>query len=173
MIVYAHHQDFLDGVDLLVETAAFINREPAVRWDSAEGLARSSYLTRREGAVLHVQLFARTIRLDLDEEVEHVVIELPGSHGEPQRERVTLRIGEQNLSSRLMGLKSDRLAVHGPGTAEISLKRVDSLDTEHIASPSRRIHPILRRAATEGRDRLLPVSARLSRTLNPHERQTS
>ena len=44
LIVYAHHQDFVDGVDLLVETAAFINREPAVRWGSAEGLARSSYL---------------------------------------------------------------------------------------------------------------------------------
>jgi hypothetical protein len=45
-----------------------MNDQPAVRWGSAESIARSSYLTRREGTLLHVQPFARSIRLDLVEE---------------------------------------------------------------------------------------------------------
>jgi hypothetical protein len=43
LIVYLHHEDLVDGLGALVETAAFINREPGVRWGSAESLARSSY----------------------------------------------------------------------------------------------------------------------------------
>jgi hypothetical protein len=165
LIVYAHHEDLTDGPGVLAEAAGFINREPAVRWGSTESLARSSYVTRREGALLYVQLFARSIQLDLDEEVEHVVVELPRSHGEPEHERVTLRIRERTSSSRFTNGKSDRFAAHDSETAEISLERVDAVDPRHIPSPPRRIRPILRRAAAEGRDRLLPASARLIRTL--------
>jgi hypothetical protein len=162
LIVYAHHGDFTDGPDLLAESAAFINHEPAVTWGSAESLARSSYLTKREGALLHVRLFARRVRLDLDEDVEQIVVELPGSHGEPEQERLKLAIGEHRSSSCFTAAKSDRLDARGPGTAEISLERVDRVDLEQIASPPRRVRPIMRRAATEGRDRLGPVAARLS-----------
>jgi hypothetical protein len=165
LIVYAHHHDFIDGPDLLVETAAFINREPAVRWASTEGLARLSYLTRRDGALLRVQPFARRIHLDVDEDVEHIVVELPRSHSEPDWERVTLAIGGANSSSPLIGGQSNPLAVRGAGTVRVSLERIDAVDPRRIASASRRVRPLVRRAATEGRDRLLPVSARLRGTL--------
>jgi hypothetical protein len=173
LIVYAHNEDFVDGLDILVETAAFINREPAVRWGSAESLARSSYVTRREGTLLHVRLFARSIQLVLDEDVEQIVIELPRTHGEPDRERATLTIGDCNSSSPFIGTRSTPLAARGPGTAEISLKRVDAVDPCRVASPPRRVRPFVRRAATESRDRLLPVSAKLRRTLGRRGRPAS
>ena len=176
LIVYAHHEDFTDEPDLLAETAAVINREPAVCWSSAKGLARSSYLTRRDGPVLHVQLFARIVRLDLDEDLEQIVVELPGSHLEPEQERVKLSIEEHHRSSRFTEARSDRFEVRGPATAEISLERLDRVDLEHVASAPRRLRPLVRRAATEGRDRFAPVSARLSRALGrrrPRSRQSS
>jgi hypothetical protein len=163
LIVYAHHGDFIHEPDLLAESAAFINHEPAVTWGSAESLARSSYLTRREGALLYVRPFARKVQLDLDEDVEQIVVELPGSHGEPEQEQLELAIGEHRSSSRFTAGESDRLGARGPATAEISLERVDSVELEHIASPPRRVRPILRRTATEARDRFAPVAARLSR----------
>jgi hypothetical protein len=170
LIVYAHHGDFTDGPDRLSECAAFINHEPAVSWGSAESLARSSYLTKREGPLLRVRLLARRVQLDLAEGVEQIVVEPPGSHPEPEQERVRLAIGEHHSSSRFTAAKSDRLDARGPGTAEISLERVDRVDLEHIASPPRRVRPILRRAATEGRDRLAPVSMRLGRGLGRRRR---
>jgi hypothetical protein len=163
LIVYSHHGDFADDPGLLAATAAFINCEPAVRWGSAESLARSSYLTRREGPLLHVQPFARAVQLDLDEDVEQVVVELPGSHPEPEQEHVELAIGGRRSSAHFEVRRSDPLDAHGPGTAEISLERLDGVDLTHISSPRGRARPILRRVATEGRDRLAPVAAKLSR----------
>jgi hypothetical protein len=172
LIVYGHHGDLADEPDLLAETAAFINHEPAVRWGSAESLARSSYMTRCEGAVLHVQLFARVVQLDLDEGVEQIVVELPESHSDPEQERVKLAIGERRSSSRFTAARSKRLRARGPTTAEISLERLDRVDLERSASPPRSVRPVLRRAATEGRDRLAPVSARFSRLLGGQNRST-
>jgi hypothetical protein len=161
LIVYGHHEDFADS-GRFAEAAAFINHEPGVSWGSAESLARSSYLTRREGAELHVRLFARIARLDLEEDVEHVVVELPESHGEPEQERVELAVAGRQSSSRFTGAMSDRLSVSGPATAVISLHRVERVELERVAEPSRRVRPILRRVATEGRDRLAPLRRRAS-----------
>jgi hypothetical protein len=165
LIVYLHNEDLVDGLDALVEAAALINREPAVRWGSAESLARSSYLTRREGTVLHVRLFARSVELALDEDVEHVVVELPGSHDEPDRERVTLAIEGLSSSSSLVGARSEPLVARGPGTVRISLERIDAVDPRSVASRRLRVRPLVRRAVTESRDRLLPVSASVQGTL--------
>jgi hypothetical protein len=165
LIVYLHNEDLADGLGALVEAAAFINREPAVRWGSAESLARSSYVTRREGTVLHIQPFARSIELALDEDVEQVVVELPGSHDEPDRERVTLTIEGSSFSSSLVGVRSKPLVARGPGTARICLERIDAVDPRRVASPRLRVRPLVRRAVTESRDRLLPVSARVPGTL--------
>ena len=165
LIVYLHHEDLVDGVGALVETAAFINREPGVRWGSAESLARSSYLTRREGRVLHVRLFARSVELALDEDVEHVVVELPGSHDEPDREQVTLTTEGSSSSSSLGDARSKPLVARGPGTARISLERIDAIDPTRVASPRFHVRPLVRRAVTESRDRLLPVSASIQSTL--------
>jgi hypothetical protein len=163
LIVYGHQEDFADDPNVFAETAAFVNREPGVRWGSARSLARSSYLTRREGALLHVQPFARTVELDLDEGVEHIVVQLPRSHNEPEQERVKLAIGEHRSSSRLTAAMSERLPARGPARAEISLERLDRVDLECIGSPPCNVRPILRRAATEARDRLAPMAARPNR----------
>jgi hypothetical protein len=118
---------------------------------------------RREGPLLHVQPFARVVQLELDEDVEQVVVELPRSHPEPEQEQVELAIDARRSSSRFEARRSDPLDAHAPGTAEISLERLDRVDLTRIASPPGRVRPILRRAATEGRDRLAPVAAKLSR----------
>ena len=165
LIVYLHSEDLVDGLGALVETAAFINREPGVRWGSAESLARSSYLRRREGRVLHVRPFARSVELALDEDVEHVVVELPGSHDEPDSERVTLTTEGSTSSSSFVDARSKPLVARGPGTARISLGRIDAIDPTSVALPGFHVRPLVRRAVTESRDRLLPVSASIQSTL--------
>ena len=54
LIVYLHNEDLVDGLGALVETAAFINREPAVRWGMPRA-SRARATSRREGTVLHVR----------------------------------------------------------------------------------------------------------------------
>jgi hypothetical protein len=163
VIAYAHHSDLADGLDVLADLAAFVNREEGVLWMSAASIARSNYRIRHEGTTLRVRLYARKIELSVPEGVEQVLVELPSSHGEPERETTSLTSERGSASFVVSRGVAGPFPVESPGHAEISLTRVDAVDPSCVPSPPRRIRPILRRSATESRDRLAPLMPRLPR----------
>ena len=124
-------------------------------------IARSSFVTRRDGTTLWVRIYARRIELDLPEGVEEIIIELPSSHEEPERETISLAAGRIDASAPLSGHIAGPFVVVSPGRIEIALNRGDAVDVSRIPLPPRRLHPVLRRAATEGRDRLSPAVRRI------------
>jgi hypothetical protein len=158
LILYAHHSDLANGLDLFGEAAAFVNREPGVQWGGAERIARSSYLTRREGKALTVRLCARNVELQIPPGVEELMVELPSAHSAPQQEMVTFRTGSSTTLSGFSGLLAGPFPVADAGSAEIYLTHIDAVDPDDIRPPRRRLHPILRRVATESRDRLTPLA---------------
>lgn len=162
VILYAHHWDLAEGLDVLAEAAAFVNDEAGVRWESLSQIARSNYLTRRDGRTLRVRPFARRMHLEVPDGVEQVVVELPRSHGEPLQEIVAMNTSHGKVSSGFTEESSDPLPISGRETAVLSLSRLDAIDLARVDLPSRRLLPILRRAATEGRDRLAPPFSELA-----------
>ena len=65
LILYAHHLDLAMGLDVLGEAAAFVNQEEGVRWGPSSDIARSSFVTRHDGTILRVRIYARRIELDV------------------------------------------------------------------------------------------------------------
>jgi hypothetical protein len=161
LILYAHHLDLARGLGVLGEAAAFVKQEEGVRWGPLSDVARSSFVTRHDGTSLRVRIYARKIALDVPEGVEEIIVELPSSHGEPASETVSLAADCVHDSAPVNGLVAGPFSVASPGRIEISLNRVDAVDVSRIPVPRSRLHPVLRRAATESRDRLPPALRKL------------
>jgi hypothetical protein len=149
-IVMTGHQDELSGgLDVLRSAAGFVNALGDVRWMSLGAIAASNYTTRREGASLWVRPYSRLVRVEVPEGVEMLVVDLPSSHGTPDKETILLR-GVAISPSTPLPVE--------PGTVELRLWRSGALEADGVPAPAWRPWPIVRRVLVEGRDRL---SARL------------
>src|SRR5207248_11258624 len=96
-----------------------------------------------DGARLEVRLFSRRAEVDIPEGVDELVVELPPGHGDPEREK------------RLVDGR-----VRGGETVQLALERDDAVDVSAVPSPPWRPWPLVRRALTEGRDRIQPLARR-------------
>lgn len=133
LIVYGHHADLAEGLDVLAEAAAQINRLGDVRWLALDAMTRAGVQTRREGSTLHVRPLARRIAVDVPAGVDE------------------LRIVEGPC-----GTEARTLPWSGAEPAVCELALVDG-----VALPPGggrpRARAVARRIATEGRDRLRAV----------------
>jgi hypothetical protein len=150
LILYGHHGDLAGGAELLDQVAGQVNRLGAVRWSDLASLARSSFLTRRDGDLLRVRMLAREIELELPAGVERVVLERPngvgGLVGVTARHRsIAARPGEEVA------------LLHGERGLHARLLAGDGVDVEEIPPPRRRLWPPARRLLAQGRDRLTPA----------------
>jgi hypothetical protein len=156
LIVYGHHRV---GLDLLGAVARRINALGDVAWSSAETIARSNYATRREGSTLRVRAFSRRLHVGLPDGVQELVVELPASYGaaEPLVLEVVRRDGGP---ASTLGLGPGRRATEPltvpPGDVEILIRPRAATDPYAVPAPRRRAWPLVRRALTEARDRVLP-----------------
>jgi hypothetical protein len=163
LILYGHHRDLAAGPGVLVEAAAFVNHEVGVVWGSLGDIACSSYMTRRDGTTLRVQVFAREAKLAIPDGAENMIVELPAAHGEAERELVVVTTARGTASARFEHGVSDAFRIPEPGAVTVSLVRSDAVDPSHVASPRPRLRPVIRRAAAESRDRLAPIGTKLGR----------
>jgi hypothetical protein len=65
LILYGHHGDFAQGLDLFAQAAADINGLGEVRWGPLGAIARDNYATRRVGKVLHVRMYSRRVDVEV------------------------------------------------------------------------------------------------------------
>lgn len=148
LVLYGHHDDLAGGLDLLAETAAQVNRLGDVRWASLGEIAASNHATRLADGVLRVRPYSHRLRINVPAEAEQIAVDLP-------------RGTEQGHG----GWTSDRspFAEFGvpapcePGVLEVSLEPLSARDPASVPAPGSKVWPVLRRAATETRDRLRPL----------------
>ncbi len=77
IILYGHHGDAADGLDVFVEAAEDVNRLGTVSWLPLHAIARTSFETRRQGSELGMRLWTRLASLTVPAGVETVVVEQP------------------------------------------------------------------------------------------------
>jgi hypothetical protein len=65
LILYGHHGDFAQGLDILAQAAAEIEGLGDVRWGSLGWIARGNYATRRVGETLLVRMHARRVAIEV------------------------------------------------------------------------------------------------------------
>jgi hypothetical protein len=150
LIAYGHHDDLAAGPDALGELAAVLRRMGDVRWGPLDELSRQGAETRLAGDTLHVRLHARLAEVDLPPGVARVAVEAPP-------DGVDLAGATLAVDGREVAIvPGEPVDAPGAGTATIAIAPAAA-----VAAPPapRRLWPVARRLAGEGRDRAKPVIA--------------
>jgi hypothetical protein len=159
LVLFAHHWDFADGMDLLEQAADEMNGLGDIRWGSIGSIARNCYFTRRSGETLHVQMHSRRVVVDVPEDVSVVRVSTPQIVDEPQRQLVG-GPAEIKLTTTEGGWMSDALPAGSGVQLELKLVSECPLDAVAIRHPRPTPWPIVRRVLVEGRDRARPLLKR-------------
>lgn len=152
LILYGHQADLRDGLGVLRETAAEVNRLGPTRWCSLAEIAGGAYETRRQGPRLEIRPLARRARVQVPDGVEELVVEPAGFGTGP--------IPTQLLVDRQPAPLGDPVAVKPGAEVELELCGEDEIEVTTVPPPRRRPLALPRRLLSEGRDRLEPFVSR-------------
>jgi hypothetical protein len=161
LILYGHHGDFAQGLDLFAQAAGAINGLGEVQWGPLGWIARGNYATRRVGEVLHVRLYARRVEVEVPVGVRALRVVAQAPHGGPAWRRLVHTSGATSSAVGMtfeegLGI-SEPLPVVAPTGVELALVADRPLDPALLATRGVRPWPCLRRVLVEGRDRIQPL----------------
>ena len=151
VVLYAHHEDVAGGLEPLATAAAAVNRLGDVRWMSMGDIAASNGDRRLAGDSAVVRPYARRLRLAAEPGARTLRVQAPAD----ALDGGALE-GWSVGDGPLQPFGAD-VPWQGNGHVEIRLRGAQDLDASDVAAPAWRPWPKLRRAATEARDRLLPL----------------
>ncbi|HEY3758588.1 MAG TPA: hypothetical protein VGL37_02415 [Solirubrobacteraceae bacterium] len=166
LILYGHHQDFADGLDLFAQAASAVNGLGDVQWGPLGWIARGNYATRQVHGTLHVEMHARRIALEVPADVQTLRVRMREPFGGAAWQRLEASTGDARTAeaSESFAMRFDGSAgvsegrpVAAPASIELRLLADHPLDAALLAPPRPRPWPLLRRALVEGRDRLQPL----------------
>jgi hypothetical protein len=150
VILYGHHDLLEGGTDQLEAAAAEVHRLGDVRWSSLAGIARAASETKRAGDRLDLRMLGRRVRVEVPAGVGQIGIDTAalalGLHA-----RLTVRAGgtERTFSP---AVEEVEVKVEHPGAVDVKLDD-GGIDPASVATARRRFGPLVRRLASEGRDR--------------------
>jgi hypothetical protein len=153
LILYGHHEDALGGPQALLDVVEEVNGLGPTKWCSLSEIAATSFETRRAGSRLAIRLLTRKARVEVPAGVETLTIELLATGLAPEQQ--TLRVNGKEADP------GEPLTVQPGSSLEIILSPVDAVDPAMVPPPRRRPLAVARRLASEGRDRLQPLAARV------------
>lgn len=159
LILYGHHKDMADGLDVLSQAAQEINALGDVEWSCVGRIARRNYATRRVGETLLLRVHARHVEVAVPDGVRAVRVIVDEPFGGFGCHRVVHPGGVVDMTFQ-DGLGSSDLLPVQPGTEiELTLAADHALE-EELRSGSVRPWPLTRRILVEGRDRVQPLLRR-------------
>lgn len=157
LILYGHHGDFSEGLDLFAEAAGYVNGLGDVRWGPLGQIARSNYACRQAGEILHIRMHARRIAIDVPAGVRALEIHVQEPIGGPNWHQLAHPAGQTTMTFD-KGLGIAQLApIEAPTAIELTLSPDRPLAYAEVRAPRLRPWPAIRRIAVELRDRLQPL----------------
>jgi hypothetical protein len=161
LVLYGHHGDIAGGLQPLAAAAARVNRLGAVRWCSARELARASYAGTVRDGVLDVQPWSARMRVHVPDHAGAIRVQAPPGDPETAGFVGWVMSGAGPSSPTWPMPFGAELRVPPSGELTIRLDPVQHTDPRSVAAPRPRVWPLARRRATETRDRLAPLWARV------------
>ena len=163
LILFGHHWDFADGIEMLAQAADYINGLGDVQWGPVGWITRQSFLSKREGDAMVVQMHSARITIDIPEDVTLLQVTIPSScDGQSALHLAygadhTLMVhdGSRWLSGALRAYPGTQL------TLTLAPEQPLNPDLVHARRPFA-LWPALRRALVEGRDRVQPLTRKLA-----------
>ncbi len=163
LILFGHHWDFADGIEMLAQAADYINGLGDVQWGPVGWIMRQSFRSKREGDAMVVQMHSARITIDIPEDITLLQVTAPGSCDDHSALRLAygaghtpmVHDGSRWMSGALRACRGTQLA--------LALVPDEPLnpDLVHGRRPFA-LWPALRRALVEGRDRVQPLTRRLA-----------
>jgi hypothetical protein len=150
VVLYGHHEDLRDGLDLLAQAAATVNRLGDVRWASLAEIAHTNIAVREDGDSLLARPYAARTHLRLAPGIRTVAVERPPDSDD------ALRGWSASGTTEIAGFGTSA-PQPGASTLEIRLRPARELDPTAIPAPPNHPWGSLRRVATEARDRAMPL----------------
>jgi hypothetical protein len=147
IILYGHHGDVRDGLELLEAEAARVRNVGTAAWVPLDDIATSSYDLWIEGSG-RGRVIVHTRR---------VLVRTPPGVAELVLEARAAREGDRILVDG-QPLEGSVIRVEAEGTVEIRVARDEWPESARMSTGLRPV-PFLRRAVTEARDRLQPIVA--------------
>lgn len=157
LILYGHHGDFANGLDLLAQAAGEINSLGDVQWGPLAWIARGNYSTRRLEETLLVKMHSRRMAVEIPLGVNELRVIAEEPVGGAAGHRLTHAGGDIGIAFEHGIGVSEPLAVEGTTHIELTLGADRPLDPAAVGSPALHPWPLLRRALVETRDRLQPL----------------
>jgi hypothetical protein len=161
LILFAHHGDFAEGLDLLAEAADYVNGLGEVHWGSVGWIARQSFLTRHTADRFVVQLHSRRTVVEVPQGVTCMEIRTPESDGDPEWRHLVYGASRVSMAHAESGWTSGLLEARPGERLELALACDRPLDPARVASRGVGLWPGLRRVLAEGRDRIQPLRSKL------------
>jgi hypothetical protein len=172
LILYGHHGDFADGLDLFAEAADYINGLGDARWEPLGRIARGNYATRLIDDVLQVRMYSRRIALEVPAGVRALDIQLREPLGGPRFHQLSHPAGLADLRFSEGRGRVLLEELGEPGRLELSLSADQPLGFEDVATPGFKAWPPARRLAVEVRDRSQPLLGNVGRRGSRSRRQS-
>jgi hypothetical protein len=152
LVLYGHQADLRDGLGILGEAAADVNRLGPTHWCSPGEIAAGSYETRRQGSTLEVRPATRRVVVELPDDIEQLLVSPREDGTGPSPDHLLVDGRPHPLD--------DPIAI-SPGTrVELELGYDDEVDIASVPTPRRQPMALPRRLLSEGRDRLAPLLSR-------------
>ncbi|MGH9469397.1 MAG: hypothetical protein ACRD1N_03525 [Terriglobia bacterium] len=152
IVPYGHHQDCAAGLGRLAEIADAVNSWGPTEWCGFDALFGGLCRTRREGELLHVEVWGRHAEVEIPTGVSQVVLHSPEG-GERECELVASRNGAAPQACPV----GAPVAVAPASSVRLRIHSVDPVDLAIVGRRGFRLWPPLRRSLAIGRDRLLPI----------------
>ncbi|MFL5833545.1 MAG: hypothetical protein ACJ76B_06155 [Solirubrobacterales bacterium] len=150
LILYGHHDDLRDGLDLLAERALEIESLGEARWASTAEIAASNFSSRADGEQLRLRPYSRRLSVEVPAGISTLVVEPAGTGSDE----------EVLLGHRRFGI-GEPIPISGQERVELALRSLDAVSPGQVAPPPREIRRLVRRLAGEAHDRMTPAFARL------------
>ena len=157
LILYGHHGDLADGLDVLADAARDVNSLGSVRWGPLDWIARHSYATRPQDGALGVLMYSRSALVDVPAGVAALRVHTNAVHGGPAWRDVDCAGRRTPMHEGARGWSSDVLEVSAGAEIALSLPPEHPLQACALAARSSGPWPLTRRVLVEGRDRLRPL----------------
>ena len=161
LVVYGHHWDLKDGLDLLETYVRDFARLDGLTWSSLREIARSNYASRSEGTTLAIRPYASSIVVDVPVGIESIRFDLPATFGWCAPDELVVAIDGNEMSAGERGLP---VCGRSSNRVRIDLVHPSSVPASLPSGVGRRqAWPVVRRLLTEARDRTTPAVDRLLR----------
>ncbi len=161
IVIAGHHYNAANGLTLMGEIAAVINRFGPMNWCRLGEIARSNFAWHVEDGVMKVRAASRRLQISIPEGVEEIQVERPWLlNGELEPLTLTGSQAVMTANQRCARF-SVPVAVKGERSVEVLSPAPGLIDPKNVPLPRMRVWPMARRILTETRDRAYPYFHKL------------